>query len=96
MQKQPKIKPYAILRGAMTTAGYDQETFARKIGRCETYVNARLGGWKPWDEDDIYKILAVFEISVEEMHRYFPRRGISAKQVIAEQGSGPRHLNIRR
>lgn len=89
----PQPKRHAMLRSALTAAGYDQIYFAKKIGRCEAYVNQRLCGHKPWDADDIYSIIQLLKIPLEAMHVYFPPRGISKKhdQAITQ---GPRRYLI--
>lgn len=73
-------KRYPILRGQIERYGYDQEHLGKKIGRCEAYVNLRLCGRMPWTEDDMYRLMAVLQIPHDQMHTYFPPRGIEAKR----------------
>lgn len=87
-------KPYALLRGAYIAAGYDQVTLAQKMGRCETYINQHFGGKLPWDQTDMYKLMDILRIPYEEMHRYFPPRGIPSKAKQVNEARGPRRLVI--
>ena len=96
MPLTPKPKPYALLRGAYTAAGHDQVSLGKKIKRCESYMNLRLGGHKPWDEDDMYRIMDELKLPHEEMHRYFPPRGFAPKVKPVVATSGPRRFEVAR
>ena len=92
----PNPKPYALLRGAYNAAGYDQVSLGRKIKRSESYMTLRFGGRKPFDADDMYNLMDLFKIPYEEMHRYFPPRGIAPKERPVQAKQGPRRFEIAR
>lgn len=92
MSSTPIPKSYALLRGAYHAAGYDQASFGRKIGRGMTYTNQRLAGKHPWDEDDMYRAMDLLNIPHEEMHRYFPPRGIPRREKLSQAKQGPRQF----
>ncbi len=92
----PIPKRYALLRSAITAHSLDQATLAKRINRSDAYVNKRLCGHKPWDEDDIYAIVKVLRLPVDELHLYFPPRGIPPKEKVMPAQQGPRRLVLAR
>ncbi len=68
-------KPFSYIRELMMKYEIDQITLAEILGRCIAYVSQRMTAKKPWDLDDMYKIMDTFSIPYSQMHIYFPKNG---------------------
>lgn len=70
-------KPYAELRGRLARNDIDQRYLCELLGRSQTYITSRITGKRPWDQDDMYKLMDIVGAPYEELHRYFPPKGRS-------------------
>lgn len=71
-------RPYETLRRAMILADIDQRYLGDKIERSRRYISQRLNGHAEWSQGDMYKILALLQLSPKYMYIYFPERGETA------------------
>ncbi len=66
---------YRELKGRMYSQDVDQRFFAEQIRRSLGYVSESMTGKRPFTIDDAYKICALLEIPVIEIHTFFPPGG---------------------
>lgn len=69
-------KPFSYIRLLMARDDIDQPYLAEQMGKCTKYVNQRLTGRRPWDQDDQYWLMDFFHIPYDQMHKVFPKNGI--------------------
>lgn len=74
MKQQKRFK---ALRDELFRIECSQEELAIGIKRSVPYVSLRMNGHKPWDMDDVYRIIGFLQIPPEQMHTYFPKGGIA-------------------
>lgn len=63
---------YTEIRKLMYGYEIDQTYLGEKIGRSQRYVSDRLTGKRPWDTNDVYAIMRLFDINPSEFPLYFP------------------------
>lgn len=69
------MKPYAKLRGKMAENDINGTALANYFGRTPNYISDRLNIKSPWTIDEVYKIMGLLEIPLEEILTYFPPNG---------------------
>ena len=66
---------YTEIRKLMYGYEIDQTCLGEQIGRSQKYVSDRLTGKRPWDTNDVYAIMQLFDINPSEFPLYFPQAG---------------------
>ena len=74
-------RAHAVLRELMAEVGYTREDLARDLKLGLTALSFRLNGRTPWQADEMYKVLEVFEVPDEKMHIVFPKNIYSKKRL---------------
>ena len=69
---------YLELRAEMLRQGIYQECLGRKINRSLQYVNRRFNRHADWKQGDMYAILSVLRIPLDQIYKYFPPDGIAS------------------
>jgi hypothetical protein len=70
----------------MDEIGYTRKELSRDLGIGETTLSFRLNGRKPWQKDEMYKVLEVFKVPEEYLHIVFPKNIYSKKTAAGEGG----------
>ena len=80
--KKPDYRrAHAVIWELMAEVGYTREDLARDLKLGLTALSFRLNGRTPWQEDEMYKVLEVFEVPEEQMHIVFPKNIYSKKRL---------------
>lgn len=75
-RKRKSDKPFAEIRALMRRYEYTQDELAQDLNRSKVYVNERMTCKKQWTLDDVYKIMELFCLDLNDMPFYFPKGGI--------------------
>jgi hypothetical protein len=70
-------KPFKELRAVLMLNDIDQIYLGKLLGKGLTYVNQRMTAKRAWSQDDQYKIMDECRLPYEDMHKYFPKNGLS-------------------
>lgn len=65
------------IRAQMVRHGMTGEDLGQKLGISGPTVSTKLCGKSPWNIDEMYYIMDLFNIPYDELHKYFPKNGIS-------------------
>lgn len=68
---------YTEIRSMMVLHGMRGPDLGEKLGLSGQTVSAKLCGKSPWTVDEMYYIMDLFKIPYKELHKYFPKNGIS-------------------
>lgn len=68
----PKLQPHALLRARMYQLGADGKFMAKKLGIAAPTFSQRMTGRTPWSVDEMYDVMHILKIPVEQMHEFFP------------------------
>lgn len=74
-------RAHVVLRELMDDIGYTREELAKDLKLGVTTLSFRLNGRKPWQKNEMYKILEVFKVPEEHMHIVFPKNIYSKKRL---------------
>lgn len=62
---------YGKLRGRIRECFIQQSEFAQKLGISETSLSNKLNNKTAFDQDEIYRVIEMFDLSAEETLAYF-------------------------
>lgn len=62
---------YSKMKGKIKELGLTQSDFAKKIGITEQTLSLRFSNKRPFRQDEITKIMALFSEPLENIHVYF-------------------------
>ena len=65
------------IRAEMVRMGINGKELAEKLGCAQTTLSAKLCGKTPWNTDEMYYLMDLFKLPLNQLHIYFPRNGIS-------------------
>ena len=87
-----KIRRYEVLKREFKAKDIDYRYLAGKIGRSAAYISTRMQGRQPWNQSDMYAIMELLNIPLNQLHIVFPKDGIAVKEEVkplpAQQSSG--------
>ena len=72
---------YRLLRRLCSEKGIEGKDIAEEIGRTENYVSTRMTGNRPWDQDEMYKIMDMLGQPYENIPYIFPVGGMFAGEI---------------
>ncbi len=77
----PKVtRKYQRLRRRLRDYDIDQQYLAEILKRSHGYISNCLTGKGDWQMQEVYTIIKLCQIPVEEIHKYFPPAGIDIKE----------------
>ena len=62
---------YSKLRGKIKECFSQQSEFAQKLGISDTSLSNKLNNKTAFDQDEIYKIISMFDLNADEALAYF-------------------------
>lgn len=72
---------YRLLRRLCSEKGIDGRDIAEEIGRTDRYVSMRMMGQRPWDQDEMYKVMDMLGQPYENIPYIFPLGGMYAGEI---------------
>ena len=87
-----KIRRYEVLKREFKAKDIDYRYLSSKIGRSTAYISTRMQGRQPWNQSDMYAIMELLNMPLNQLHIVFPKGGISVKEEVkplpAQQDTG--------
>ena len=65
---------YFELRCLIARNGYTNNSFSRALGVNKSTLSDKIGGKRPFTQDEIYKICDILKINYKDISTYFPPR----------------------
>lgn len=66
---------YRKLRAALKERDFLMSDVAEELGVCSVAVSHRMSGRTPWKQDEMYKVMHLLDLPVNQLHVYFPEDG---------------------
>lgn len=78
---------YSKMKGKIKELGLTQSDFAKKIGITEQTLSLRFSNKRPFRQDEITKIMALFSEPLENIHVYFFDKKVQKNRTFEEKSA---------